>query len=474
MIASTPRGDEIRATVEARLREARRGGATPETVRVVLRGQPANLEVITMPVSDLYYNPRTRRIRAQRAHDPVRDAELDEYPWSGSSQDYLHDLLTKKPDNPDAPDPSFDALKKDLAEFGQNDAGIITHSGILVNGNTRKAALEELTRPNMRVAVLPADASWLDVDEIELQLQLQTDHRRDYSYINRILAIHEQIAAGRAVPEIVKDFRTTRASVDADMWIYSFITDAIERSRTELASGHEAALRLMDFEGHQESLKELHRHQKAAGRREADTLKESRLLAILMDTAKTKLRYIDDGFHKDYLAPKLDARFAPVAEPDRGGGGGVPGFDPGAGLELEGDDATVKSARAATDAVLKAKVKQAFAGSITPKEAGDAQEILSTVSEVLERGVERAEATARRNQRRNAAAERLAEVTGLVREATQQAAQARSQDLMHHEALDAALVELSTALKQLSRVASRGVEHPGRGLVWLQESVADL
>lgn len=45
---------------------------------------------------------------------------------------------------------------------------------------------------------------------------------------------------------------------------------------------------------------------------------------------------------------------------------------------------------------------------------------------------------------------------------------------MHYEALDASLIELAKALKQLSRVASRGVERPGRGLAWLQDAVTDL
>lgn len=473
MIASTPRGDEIRATVEARLQEARRAGGTTETVRVGLRGQPVNLEVVTMPVADLYYNPRTHRIRAQRAHDPVRSAELEKDPWSQDSQAYLHELLTAKPDNPDTPDPAFGKLKKDLAEFGQNDAGIITHSGILVNGNTRRAALKELTRPNIRVAVLPADASWLDIADVELELQLQTDHRREYSYINRLIAIHEQVSNGRALSEINRSFRTTRESVDRDLWIYSFITDAVERSRTELSDGTPAALRLMDFEGHQESLKELYRHQKGANRCEADALKESRLLAILMDFAKTKLRFIREDFHGEYLSAKLDDRFAPSDE-GSSEDSGIPGFDPGPDLDITEEATTVREARAATDAVLKAKVKQAFASSLTVEEYRETKNLLETVGEALEKGVASAEATARRNKRKVAAAERLTEATGLVQEATQQVAQARSQDLMHHEALDASLIELAKALKQLSRVASRGVERPGRGLTWLQDAVADL
>lgn len=474
MTISTPRGGEVRATVETRLQEARRAGGDSETVRVEWRGQPANLPVITMPVEDLYYNPQTHRVRAQRAHDPVRDAELCTDPWSPASQGYLHELLKAKPDNPDAPDPAFEKLKRDLKEFGQNDAGIITPSGILVNGNTRRAALKELGLPHIRVAVLPADADWSDIDAVELELQLRADHRREYSYINRLIAIHEQISSGRPKHEIIKAFRTTADAVNRDLWVYNFLTDAIERSRTALDSGAAARLRLMDFEGHQESLKELHRHLRGVDDDEAEVIKESRLLAILMNTAKTKLRFIREDFHTKYLRPRLDDRFAAQEGTQDTGAGGLPGFDLGPDLEIAADTEEVRHARAATDAVLTAKVKQAFSSSLSAGEVEEASDLLDTVEDALDRGVAGAEAAFRRNQRKLAAAERLSEAVGLVRECTEQVAQARSQDLLQQEALDSSIVELSKALKQLSRHASRGAENPGPGLSWLQDAVADL
>jgi hypothetical protein len=477
----TPRGEEIRATVEARLSEARKATATPETVRVEWRGQPAHLDVITMPVDDLYYNPETHRVRAQRAHNPARDTTLATHPWSKESQEYLHDLLTAKPDAPDTPDPAFAKLKEDLAQFGQNDPGIITHEGILVNGNTRRAALKELGKTDIRVAVLPADATFTDIAAVELELQLREDHRREYSYINRLIAVHEQVSSGRHRDDIKRAFRTTAASIDRDLWIYNFITDAVARSRTKLADGTTASLRLMDFEGHQESLRELYRACKDASAEEAQIMRESRLLALVMDTAKTKLRYIREDFHHKYLAPKLDERFSPAAAMDDGAEAeeveddtGLPGLDLDPDLELDVEPDEVVEARAATDAVLKAKVRQTFSASLTVEESSATRDLLNTVREALDRGVATSEADIRRSQRKMAAAETLEDAARLVRETTQQLAQARSQDLLQHGALDGSLLQLAAALKQLSRHASRGVDSPGPGLTWLQDAVADL
>ena len=96
------------------------------------------------------------------------------------------------------------------------------------------------------------------------------------------------------------------------------------------------------------------------------------------------------------------------------------------------------------------------------------------MKDAVEQGVQKAEWATLRAKRKTAAAKTLRDAAELVSESTQQASQARSQDLMEHRALDDSLLELAAALKKLSRVASRGVEEPGPGLSWLQDAVADL
>lgn len=118
-------------------------------------GQQAHVEVIDLPLSSLYYNPSTHRIRAQRSHNAERDEALDKDPWSAESQDYLDFLLKADPENTSVRDKDFDVLKDSLDQFGQNDPGLVTRHGVLVNGNTRAAALRDLRAQSMRVGVLP-------------------------------------------------------------------------------------------------------------------------------------------------------------------------------------------------------------------------------------------------------------------------------------------------------------------------------
>ncbi|MDV6289610.1 hypothetical protein R2F25_23280 [Streptomyces sp. UP1A-1] len=99
-LPAPPRADEFGELISKRVEEVREAGGTRETVSVELNGQPLHVEVIDLPLSRLYYNPSTHRIRAQRSHDPERDAALDKDPWSGESQDYLHFLLQASPSEP--------------------------------------------------------------------------------------------------------------------------------------------------------------------------------------------------------------------------------------------------------------------------------------------------------------------------------------------------------------------------------------
>jgi hypothetical protein len=171
-----------------------------ESVTIDWRGKQEPLPVIPMPVELLTYNPDTHRIRAQRSHDPQKDAALRSDPFGAEAQSYLHQLLIGDPAHPEKIDPAFEALRDDLSEHGQNAPGIITRSGILINGNTRRAALKELGSPNIRVAVLPDDASLDDRQAIELSLQLVREHKRDYSFMNFLLAIDARIARSLSSP----------------------------------------------------------------------------------------------------------------------------------------------------------------------------------------------------------------------------------------------------------------------------------
>jgi hypothetical protein len=108
--------EENRALVKRRLEELAESDALRETLTVEWRTQPRHLEIIQVPIGNLYYNPATHRVRAQRSHDASRDALLEADPWSAGSQAYLESLLKAMPANPSQVDPEFVELRDSLKE----------------------------------------------------------------------------------------------------------------------------------------------------------------------------------------------------------------------------------------------------------------------------------------------------------------------------------------------------------------------
>ncbi|MGV9411148.1 transcriptional regulator [Nocardia sp. NPDC003693] len=458
-----PNAATTRALVGERLQEGREKAGVAETLTVEWRGSPVHIEVIDMPLTALYYNPGTHRIRAQRSLDPQRDVLLEQDPWRPESQDYLHHLLTVRPAEPEHRDKAFDDLKASLAEFKQNEPGLITCEGILVNGNTRCAALRELNIvTHIRVGVLPPSCTWEDINDVELSLQLRQDKRRDYSYINRLLAIEEQRdALSRELSVIAKGFRTTTKSVERDLWVLAQLRELTERSVTTAGP----ALRLMDLEGAQGRLEELYRaygKELDKSRERADLLKEARLAAIVLELPKTDLRFIEADFHARYLDKIIPEEFK------------VPGVAapavvaiPGLNRSVKAPPASVAAARGLTDVVLKAAAIRAAGDAVAPVEQVAAAGVFSSIQGAFNEALETAGRDSRLRKKRLAAPDRITDACKDLEQSITDLVMSRGSSSLDEGAFDDALCQLREVLGKLVVEAQRSIELPGDGLNWL-------
>ncbi|MFJ2741637.1 hypothetical protein ACIO3O_18460 [Streptomyces sp. NPDC087440] len=454
-----PRAEQNTELVAKRLKEVLEGDGPKETVTVEWNGRPLHVGVIDMQLRDLYYNPATHRIRAQLDHKPKLAARLEAEPWLDESQNYLHSLLVGKPTNPDELDPEFLTLMESLEKVEQQEPGLITHSGILVNGNTRAAALKNLKKPFIRVGVLPPSFTWDDINAVELSLQLRHDRRREYSYINRLLAMEEQEMLGRAADDIARSFHIQKKTFLQERWILGVIQEMIERSKT--ADGSQ--LTLADFEGHQENLKELHRtYTKTAAINQdtADQLKENRIVAIILDFAKTQTRHIGGEFHSKYLEKSLPQSLKKATED-----GAVIGI-PGLSVTVSAPSGTVAQARAVTDQLLQAKALTT-ARSIPAEAREEAQRVVAEVRKRVGRALDEAARDDRLKKVQQTAAERLDDARASVDQCVSDLATAFSTSSLDEGTFDAALVRLKASLDKLARSAHRGVTSREEGMIWL-------
>ncbi|MEU1150075.1 transcriptional regulator [Streptomyces sp. NPDC005863] len=458
-----PLADENKARVEKRLKEIAGGNAVRETLTIEWRTQPLSVEVIDMPVEELYYNPGTHRIRAQRDHEPDRDKLLEQRPWAPESQDYLHYLLQMLPADPSKKDPDFDDLMESLRSYRQNEPGLITRDGILVNGNTRRAALKELGVTNIRVGVLPESCTWDDINAVELSLQLRPDQRRDYSYINRLLAMEEQQLLGRPLADVAREFRIRASTCEQDLWILSCLRDLIERS-----SDGGAQLRLLDFEQHQEKLRELYRRyakESAANKENAEVLKETRLTAIVLGFSKTDVRLIEPDFRGRYLDRRLpDGMKTQAAAPTAVA---IPGLN----RTMKPAAPQIAQAKALTDTILKAKAVEAEEDGLLTERSRTATATFAAARKAVEEALEPAGKDARVRKRKQAAQDRITDACQDIEQCITDLTLAKASGSLDEEAFDEAVLSLRETLTKLAVATQRSIKAPGDGVSWLRESV---
>ncbi|MFD8197655.1 transcriptional regulator [Streptomyces wuyuanensis] len=460
-----PEGERIRSLVEERLKQAMADNGAKVTVE--WRGEQKHLHVISMPVDMLYFNPDTHRIRAQRTLDAERNRSLEEEPWSEAAQTYLHDLLRCRPSNPNQTDPDFIALQDELDDFGQKEPGIISPDGILVDGNTRCAALKDLGIKDIRVAVLPADTSRRDINSVELALQLRRDKRREYSYINRLIAIEDELSGGRREEDVARDFNIKTTTLHQDRWVYQLINDAIERSRS--ASG--AALRLIDFEDHQEKLRELHRDYTKLAKTDPDAaeqLKESRLAMVVLNYPKTTVRLAEADFHSRYLDERLPEQLRPAAQ--QSAAVSIPGL---AGVAIPDATAAVKTTRALTDALLQAKAAAQAGGMLEPAAVAEADALIKSARKTFDVAAKMAGQNAQLLKRQVAVPERLTDAADYVNQCAAEFAEAKAKRALDEDAFDDALLTLRASLARLAKQAGRTFSSPGSGVAWLLDAARE-
>ncbi|PTL60061.1 ParB N-terminal domain-containing protein [Paraconexibacter algicola] len=463
-----PNHNEVRALIEERLSAFEQG--TGETVSIDWRDdEKRTLSVIKLPVNALYFNPDTHRIRAQRTLDPEKDRQLSEDKYSAEAQAYLRDLLRGDPSDPSKVDPAFEKLKDDLREHGQNDPGIVTRDGVLINGNTRCAALRELGVDHIRVGVLPTDTNLDDINAVELTLQLRKDHRRDYSFMNLLLAIDERVKAGWTTKRIQREFRFTAKTVDRNRWILSQVRELIERSTVTHADGSTTALRLVDFETDQGKLEELHRAYtvlKAASPDQAEQLREQRLLAIAMDHSKTDVRFIEPDFierHGAELKTLVPSGEVPAPQP---------AAIPGTSIVPEAPSKEAWDLERLTTEVLRAKAIHRSTATTDHDARERANETITRTRAALKSALDKAGKTALLEKKKRGPLERLSDANDDVLAARDDIVAAKATGNFEPDELDDVLLSLRAGLRKLAEAARTDPASPATGVRWLMRVAA--
>lgn len=326
-----------------------------EVGSVIYKGEKLPLAVARVPLEHVLLNPRSHRIRAQLQSRPGSDYQtvMDD-PYGAHAQQLLRDLLKQTE--------GYSRIKASLARQGQDEAGVITAGGVLINANTRAVALEELGESYIDVMVLPEDATDRELDELELSLQMARDLKQDYSFTSQLLFIEDLVDAGwgieelgmRLRPDLPDDKngrRDARQHVHQELRLLSLIREVID-----LSGG---AATFVQFDDRRQALIEISDDYEAEKNKRPDDatrVRDAQLAGMLANIDYRRLRGVDlrllDGYlptamrEDRVLGPVSDALLSPATSV-----GSAEDDDPTAalaGLDLLDDDEAAPAGDAAT------------------------------------------------------------------------------------------------------------------------------
>jgi len=275
-----------------------------ETLRIPWRGKQSRLPIIRIGLTSTALNPRSHRIKAQLESHTAASAAIAKDPDSDESQTAIGGLLRSTL--------GFESLKQNLSDEGQLEPGIITHSGRLINANTRAVALADLGEDYIEVAVLPADATIGEIYDLELDLQVAQDYKQDYSFTNELLFVEDLITdQGRAEKDVAIRLRwaaPTKASsvkvgiarVQRYVRHLDLIRDIQRMSggKVPITYFDDAEQALMEFDAAYEGMRN-------KSPRQAEQLKQARILGLLVDLGYERQRQVDAIWVEAYLSEAL-------------------------------------------------------------------------------------------------------------------------------------------------------------------------
>lgn len=177
------------------------------------------IKVIKLPLELLFHNVRNGRFRdiylekkislqeiGHNGLEPTDDPESwDLDPTNETEAKEIRSMLLEQLD------PAATVrLLATIEENGQEDPGVITHDGYILNANRRAAVLHTLSQKDpenfgfMKVARLPKDIDPLDHYNVEIECQMAKDQKLDYSPINEMLKVKEGRNLGFSVEALAQ------------------------------------------------------------------------------------------------------------------------------------------------------------------------------------------------------------------------------------------------------------------------------
>lgn len=170
--------------------------------KISIQDKNTIVPVYRIPINLLFYNVENGRFAAeylQLKKKLKRELHSEDLKDAQEIEDMLREQSESK----------TEWLKNDIKENDQQENGIITHDGYVINGNRRMSVLSLLAKENskfgyLNVARLPISVSESDLYKIEINKQMARDQKLDYGPINELLKIKQGLESKLTIDQIAK------------------------------------------------------------------------------------------------------------------------------------------------------------------------------------------------------------------------------------------------------------------------------
>lgn len=190
---------------------------TGEIRNYPIKGRMQNLEIYTIPLTELKFNIQNGRIASyisqyQESHDEIPE----EY------NDIIEKFIVESNQN------AFKKTKDNIRRFGQLEPAIVLTNGVVIDGNRRFSVLRQLAREGedskfqyIKAAILEVDSfTPKEIKRFELNLQHGREERVDYNAIDYLVDIYRDLVGNSAEfkpEEYAQETVTTVSKVKTDM-----------------------------------------------------------------------------------------------------------------------------------------------------------------------------------------------------------------------------------------------------------------
>ena len=178
------------------------------TKKLTYKGQTKDLDVYRIPIKMLFYNDMNGRIAtfiSQYKADGNDITALDNEEYNNKIAEFIKASSTKE---------RFKKTKEDIRANTQKEVGVVLTDGRIIDGNRRFTCLRELYSESagdpryayFEAVVLPAPSNndsdgWKAINSLELELQIGTDEKVDYSPIDWLVKVYQDIVKDRYYTE---------------------------------------------------------------------------------------------------------------------------------------------------------------------------------------------------------------------------------------------------------------------------------